>query len=100
MDLSAYLTMLGTWVITTGLKVILIFILLLIGLKTAGIISEKIFLIFSRQKNIGQDAELQKRAKTISATIRSALKITMFVIAAIMILDALGIQVGPIIAAA
>ena len=47
-----------------------------------------------------QDVEAQKRAQTLSSVIRWVVRTAIMVVATLMVLGQLGVQVGPVIAAA
>jgi len=94
--LSDYAQQAGQWLITGGLRILLILILMLIGMKVAGVVSRRVFV--GRRKR--EDEEYKKRVDTLSAILRNLLSAVVLIIAAIMILGELKIEVGPILAAA
>jgi small conductance mechanosensitive channel len=47
-----------------------------------------------------EDAEVLKRAQTLSEVVRWVLRLVILIVAGMMILDKLGVQIGPVIAAA
>jgi small conductance mechanosensitive channel len=94
--MKAYFEIAIQWLLTNGLRIVLIVVLTLIALKISRFVSTRIFSISRREK----DPEYQKRVDTLSAIIRYIIVIAIFVLAAIMIMGELGIQVGPILAAA
>ncbi len=96
MDIQAYLELIWRWVFTSGLRVILILALTLGALKAARMLSVRLLSLF-KQKD---DVEFKKRADTLSSVIRYMLTIGIFIVAAMMILRELGIDIGPILAAA
>jgi moderate conductance mechanosensitive channel len=96
MDVQAYLELIWRWVFTSGLRVIFILALTLVALKAARMLSVRLFSLF-KQKD---DMEFKKRADTLSAVIRYILTIGIFIVAAMMILREIGIDIGPILAAA
>jgi small-conductance mechanosensitive channel len=85
------------WFLTTGWRVVVIIILALIALKVARWIS---FKLFSTLRGKELDIEMQKRTDTLSSIINYALRIGILAVALVMVLDAFGIQIGPILAAA
>lgn len=95
MDFAGYLESISQWFMTGGLRVILIVILSLIALKVARYISIRIF-TFKKER----DVEYQKRADTLSSVIRYVLVIGILIVAAMMVMGELGIEIGPILAAA
>ncbi|MCA9396339.1 MAG: mechanosensitive ion channel family protein [Candidatus Omnitrophica bacterium] len=93
-----YLTMTGDWMITSGIQILLIVVLLAFALRGIHVLSEKTIKAICRKKK--DDAEIQKRTDTLNLFIRNTLNIAMFTIAALMILREIGIDIGPIMAAA
>jgi len=75
MDFSSILKEIGDWTVTTGLKIFL----------------------FSKQKI---DEESKKRAATLSSVIRHLLSVVVVIVALMTILDQIGIEIGPVLAAA
>lgn len=96
-NVNNYLDVIGSWFITSGLQIILVIILTLIGLKVVQVISRKIFSTLTRRKD---DVEFQKRADTLRSVIQYLLTISILVTAVIIVLGELGIEIGPILAAA
>jgi len=97
MALNNYLKVLGSWLITSGLKILLVILFTLLILKASQIISTKLFSSVQKRK---KDGEFKKRAETLKSVIRYVLNIGILVIAVVIILDELGIEIGPILAAA
>lgn len=98
MDVNSYLQLVGQWFFSSGLRIILIVVLTLICLKAAKIVSNKLFSPFKKRKS--DDVEFHKRADTMSSVIRYVLTAVVIVIAGLMILRQLGIDIGPVLAAA
>ncbi|MFW6138454.1 MAG: mechanosensitive ion channel family protein [Spirochaetota bacterium] len=96
MDLAGYFQNAGAWLISHGLRIVLIAVIMLIGLRLARFISNKIFSFFKK----GKEEEFQKRAETLKSTIRFVLNIGIILVAVMMILGQLGVDIGPILAAA
>jgi len=80
---------------TSGLRVILIVILTLIALRVARFLSVRIFALKKER-----DIEFQKRADTLSAVIRYVLVMGILIVAAMTVMGELGIEIGPVLAAA
>jgi small conductance mechanosensitive channel len=78
------------------LKILLILILMFIALVSSNILSRKLFAFMWKDK----DEEFRKRASTLSQVTNVVLRIVIFAVAVMMILGAVGIEIGPIIAAA
>lgn len=96
MDIQTYFDMVTQWLLTSGLRILLVVLLTLVALKVARIISVRIFPESKREK----DPEYNKRADTLSSVIRYILFIAILIVAAIMVLGELGIEIGPVLAAA
>lgn len=94
--MQEYLEALGDWALTSGLQILLVIVLMAIALKAVNIALSKIFRIKEKKDN----AELRKRADTLRGVIRSLLVTVIFIVSGMMILEKLGIEVGPILAAA
>ena len=97
MEVSTYLEVVGSWLLTTGLRIGVIFILTLVALKVTRIVTNRVFRVIKRQKD---EEDYQKRTKTLSSVIRHVLSITIFIVALMAVLGELGIEIGPVIAAA
>ncbi len=97
MNLNEILVLVKDWFLTSGIRIFLIILL------TAGImrIFRKLARRFTRFFVKKRDREdLNKRAKTLSSVIRNALNIVVGAVALMMILDQVGVKIGPIMAAA
>ncbi len=97
MDLTAILKEIGNWFLTTGLRIILIIIVTLILMKAVRILTRRLTTVFTRQKI---DEESQKRASTLSSVIRHLLTVVILVVSLMTILGQLGVEIGPVLAAA
>jgi small conductance mechanosensitive channel len=85
------------WIIQHGPKLALVVVLMFVGFRLARFISNKVLNLLKKGK---EDMEFQKRAETLKSSLRFVLNIAIAVIALIMILGELGVEIGPIIAAA
>lgn len=97
MDFQGFVKGAVDWALASGLRIILIVILTLVALKVTGIISAR---LFKGIRKIKEDPEAQKRAETLRSVVRSGLTFVTLVVAAMMILGELGVEIGPILAAA
>ncbi|UCD30284.1 MAG: mechanosensitive ion channel, partial [Planctomycetota bacterium] len=97
MDLSAVLNAVGEWFVSTGLRLFVIVILTLIVIKAVRVLAERLTTLFSRQQ---VDVESKKRAKTLSSVIRHLLTVVILAVAFMTILGELGVEIGPVLAAA
>lgn len=96
--MTLYLERITEWLLTSGLRVVLILILMLVALKITTLISSRLMDMIFKQKE--DDAEFRKRADTIGSLVRYALKIAIIILATMMIMGEIGIQIGPVLAAA
>lgn len=97
MDLSSILKGTGNWFVSTGLRLYLIALLTLIVIKGVKILSDRLTTLFKKQK---VDVESKKRAETLSSVIRHLLTVVILAVAFITILGQLGVEIGPVLAAA
>lgn len=97
MNINEYLALVGQWFLTSGLRIVLVAILTMAALKAARILSTKLLSAFKKHKI---DVEFQKRADTLNSVIRYILTIGILIVATMMILRELGVEIGPILAAA
>ncbi|MFH1861487.1 MAG: mechanosensitive ion channel family protein [bacterium] len=85
------------WAKTSGLKILVVIAFTLVVIKGVRILSSRLAVIFSKQF---EDEEAQKRAWTLSLVIRHSLTVLILVVAVITVLGQLGVQIGPVLAAA
>jgi small-conductance mechanosensitive channel len=97
MDLSAILKEIGNWFVSTGLRLFLIAIVTLVVIKGVKILSDRLTTLFKKQK---VDVEAKKRAETLSSVIRHLLTVVILAVAFITTLGQLGVEIGPVLAAA
>jgi len=97
MNFESYWELARDWLLASGLRIILIIILALIALRIARWLSLRLLTAFKERE---LESEAQKRADTLGSLIRYALKITVLVVALVMILGELGVEIGPVLAAA
>lgn len=83
--------------IENGLHVLLIFVLTIVALRVAKIITKRLFNLMIKRI---EEPEYQKKAETLSSVIRHSLRILILIIASIMTIKELGIEIGPILAGA
>lgn len=96
-NLQAFEKMLYTWVINYGLRILLIVILAILLMRIVDIFIKKLIKI-----NItsNENPEYYKNVHTIYSIIKSVLKIIISAVAIMLILQQIGINIGPILAAA
>ena len=97
MDIHAYLQKGINWLFTSGLHILLVLILTMIALRAAKVLSTRLISVVVRQK---EDPEFQKRTQTLGSIIRYVLIIAILIVAAMTVLKELGIEIGPVLAAA
>jgi len=96
MEINEYLQVVTQWLLTSGLRVLLILGLMLVALRVARFISTRLFTLARKEK----DLEFQKRVDTLGSVIRYVLILGIIIVSAIMVMGELGIEIGPILAAA
>jgi small-conductance mechanosensitive channel len=79
------------------LHIALVLILTLIALKVAKVLSKRIVDFIVRQK---EDSEFQKRTQTLASIVRYVSVITILLVGTMMVLKELGVEIGPLLAAA
>jgi len=91
-----------SWLISHGIKIVIIFILALILSKVAKIfVSRIIKTIVEKSNDIIANGQIQEqRAKTLGKVFISSLKIVIWVIATLMLLPEFGINPTPLLAGA
>jgi len=97
MDLTLLLKAIGNWFVSTGLKIVLIAIVTLIVIKAARVLTDRLATAFRKHE---LDEESKKRASTLSSVIRHILTVVILIVAAMTILGELGVEIGPVLAAA
>jgi small conductance mechanosensitive channel len=97
MDINAYVQKAVDWFLTSGLHITLVLILALIALKAAKVLSTRLISVVVRQK---VDPEFQKRTQTLGSIVRYVLIIAIIIVAAMTVLKELGVEIGPVLAAA
>ena len=97
-DVDEILKSTGDWLITSGLRIFLVLILTLVAIKAVQLLMDKLFHRLFRSHT--DDMEIQKRSDTLKSVSRNLTNITIVIVAVMMILDQLGVKIGPILAAA
>jgi small-conductance mechanosensitive channel len=96
MDMEAYLEKLLNWCLTSGLRILVILIIMFVALRIAKMLIPRLLI----KKKEGKDEEFLKRTETLGSVINSLLTVTILILALIMVLGEFGISIGPILAAA
>jgi len=97
MAYDVILSTLTLWMVKSGFAIILTIIVSLIVLKLSNTLIDK---YFNRLISIKDDGELKKRVDTLQYTVKSLVNIVVSAIGITIILAKLGINIGPILAAA
>jgi small conductance mechanosensitive channel len=92
-----YIKKIWTWALTSGIRIVLIVLLTFLALKVAAFLSNKLVSVLSHRR---KDSEYQKRTETLGSVTRNTLRIIILVAAAMMVMNEIGIAIGPILAAA
>lgn len=91
-----YIASAGDWLIASGLRILLILLLMVVALRAARVLAR--FLV--KPLAAEDDVEFAKRRDTLSYVLTVALRVVVYVVSLMMILGELGINLGPIIATA
>lgn len=97
MDINMYMPKILEWSLSNGIKIVLTVILTLIALKVAKKLSNRFIALVLKR---GEDDEFQKRTQTLGSIVRYTLIITILIVGVMIILREVGIEIGPLIAAA
>jgi small conductance mechanosensitive channel len=97
MDFNAYLQKGIDWILTSGLHIVIVVVLTLFLIRVARMLSTRLIALVVKQK---EDPEFQKRTQTLGAIVRTISIMTILIVASITVLKELGIEIGPILAAA
>jgi small-conductance mechanosensitive channel len=97
MDINEYLQSVGRWALTSGLQILLIVVIAAVALRAVSLLSSRLIALISRRS---EDVEFQKRTDTLKSVINYLLSTVVFAVAVMMILGELGIEIGPVLAAA
>jgi moderate conductance mechanosensitive channel len=97
MELGALGQQLLAWAVTSGLSILLVIIMAAIALRLAKKASSRLTTFLMRQRD---DVEYQKRAQTLCLILQYVLVIAIVVVGTMIILKEIGVDIGPILAAA
>jgi small conductance mechanosensitive channel len=86
-----------TWLLTTGLKIVLIVVVVMVLTRLSRSLTGRLEKVFLKGR---EDEESLKRARTLSGLVRQFLNALIIVIAIMTVLAALDIQIGPLLATA
>jgi len=97
MDYQVFLKKMLDWLFSSGLHIVLVIILTWIAVKIIKKLSGRLIQLVAQQKD---DGEFQKRMQTLGAMVRYVLLFAVIAVAVMIILKELGIDIGPVLAAA
>lgn len=97
MDFKEILQYLWEWMLSSGFRILLILVVVLVALRLVKVLSRRLFGVFVKEEF---DSEMRKRADTLGSLLRYVLSVSIMLTAFVMILGELGIEIGPILAAA
>ncbi len=86
------------WLTTGGLKILVILIISFIVIRIVSVVTKRTKARMDRK--VDSDIELMKRTETLSKLVRKTVKALVLIAAALMILQNLGINIGPLLAGA
>jgi small conductance mechanosensitive channel len=96
MNIESYLQQAGSWLLSSGLQIALVFVLMAIAMRLSGLLATRL-VSFGEKK---EDPEFKKRTETLASLIRYILKVLILALGAMIVLKELGVEIGPILAAA
>ncbi|EGJ49991.1 mechanosensitive ion channel family protein [Desulfocurvibacter africanus] len=94
--LNTHLSTAGEWLLSSGLRIVLVAAIMYVALRAARIVALRLFTLFAGN----DDIEMKKRADTLSSVVRVGLTIAIMAVGLVSILGELGVQIGPVLAAA
>jgi small conductance mechanosensitive channel len=97
MDIQKLIASAGDWLVVTGLQLGIIILLAFLIMWIARRITRK---IFKKMGEVSDSVERQKRTQTLGSVVSHALSAIILIVAALMILEKIGIDIGPVLAAA
>lgn len=96
-DVQATTEMVLEWLRTTGVRLLIIIIITFIALLVARLLINRLIALLKH----GRESEAsEKRLDTLSSVFRHIIRSSILAVAILMALDQLGIEIGPILAAA
>jgi len=95
MSIKLFIEKVSTWLVTDGLRILVVLALMLIFIKIGRLITERLFNKYQK----GKDDEFKKRADTLNSIVSSIVMIIIIIVAAITIMGQLKIRIGPVLAA-
>ena len=96
--MEAELELLWKWLITSGAKIIAILVVSFIIIRIVSVVTKRTKARMDHK--LEGDIELTKRTETLTKLIRKTVKALVLIAAALMILQNLGVNIGPLLAGA
>ena len=84
------------WLLGHGTSIVITVVVAVLARVVAGAIVRRLFARWTKS----QDSEMKKRSDTLSGLVANVVSTTIFVTAVVMVLSELGVDVGPVLAAA
>ena len=97
MDAKEIVRLLTEWLLSNGIRILIVVLVALVAWRLAKVLSVRMVGMFVR-KNAG--GELKKRADTLGSLLSYLMVVSICLTAFVIILSELGIEIGPILAAA
>jgi small conductance mechanosensitive channel len=97
MNFEQWWEIIRNWLMTRGLEILVIVIVAAIVMRIAKMIVNR---FFGAVRFVEKDEEMQKRANTLASIIKHGITVTILGVALVMILQQLGVEIGPVLAAA
>lgn len=98
-NIQQYLEMVGQWAVTTGFRVLIVVVLLTVGMRAVDLLVERFFKTIFGTIN-KRDGEFEKRTNTLTGIIKASLRVVIVGVGIMTLLGILGIEIGPVLAAA
>lgn len=97
MDIDVYIQKISDWALTSGPHILITLLLTIIALRATKILSNRFTAIVIKKSD---DQEFLKRTQTLASIIRYALIVLILIVTTMIILKELGVEIGPLLAAA
>lgn len=96
--LSDRLNLLITWLLTSGVRVVLLLVATFVFLRVIRLLTDRFAQVL--QRLTPQSLEGRKRVQTLSSTVRAVANTVLLLVMTMLILGEIGLNIGPLIAAA
>jgi small conductance mechanosensitive channel len=97
MEIDVYIQKLSDWALTSGPHILITLLLTIIALRATKMLSNRFTAIAIKKSD---DAEFLKRTHTLASIIKYALIVLILIVATMIILKEIGVEIGPLLAAA